>query len=200
MRLVEELLSLRLQVLSLPFLLVSTVLIQFADYHIDSHTSAVGRKTAEANFLLSIHTAHKLNTAIATGSQFIPFDKYSSEVIDKNRVDIIRTFKNQFDQSPADIELIRKFENREITISQYYSECVKIQGDKAHEKLNQFNQKMVDLNQAIQAESIWTPVKLYILFPVQIICIAILGLGYWKLIRAVSLRRNDKEKSVKRKK
>jgi hypothetical protein len=114
MRVIEEVKNLRLQFISLFFVLLSTVLIQYADFRIGEYQNSVSQEILEASNLLQIHFEEKLTPNFAVFQQFLPFDRMSQEAEEHLKNRIISLFKSQVHQDPALVDLTNRLENGSI--------------------------------------------------------------------------------------
>ncbi|MBL7074689.1 hypothetical protein ISS37_05545 [candidate division KSB1 bacterium] len=188
MRVIEEVRILRLQIISLIFVFVSSVLIQYADFRISEYQNSVFLEILGASNLLQVSANDQLSSEFAAFKQFIPFERFSQEnqKIIKNR--IISSFKSMSYQDTNLADLNRKLENDSITLQQYFTEEFSIFDELSRAHKNQYADKVIVIKTALMEGTVWKSLKTYIFFPLQIIFILVLAYGYYGLMAAVSKR------------
>ena len=142
MRLVEEIKFMKLQLVSLLLLFVSTILIQIADYRIDEYKSSLLQREIEVSNLYQTFTAEKINSEFAIFKQFVPYDKLSQENRDKIRNTLISNFDSQLNKDPKIAELVDKLKSGSISIKQYFSGLVTIHTQRTLNKINKYNNEV----------------------------------------------------------
>jgi hypothetical protein len=188
MRVIEEVKSLRLQFISIFFVFVSTVMIQYADFCIGEYQNSVSQEILEASNLLQIHTSEKLDQFTMSYNQFLPLEQFSQENLEIHKNRIILYSESQLIKDPNLADLITKLMNDSISLKRYFGESGKIHQEKARDCLNKYNAKVMQINIMLRDGSVWKSIKTYILFPIQVAFMCMLAIGYYRLMTTVSMR------------
>ena len=175
----------KLQLVSLLLLFVSTILIQIADYRIDEYKSSLLQREIEVSNLYQKFTAEKINSEFAIFKQFVPYEKLSQENRDKIRNTLISNFDSQLNKDPKVAESVAKLKSGSISIKQYFSDLVTIHTQRTLNILNKYNKEVLKINKKIKKGTPWDFWKKFVFIPLQIICLLILAAGYFNLMKDI---------------
>ena len=177
MRLIEEQKSVRLQVISLCGLILTTILLQIATIGIDQVDHKITFKALGIVVTAEKRLIHKLNQQFLSLKTVLPFDdiKFHEDYWSSdNPSDEARQIKEQSEQGELDTK-----------------ECLDAMAEYSRKQSNamriELNERSKDLTSLLSQKSCWKPLR-GILFTVQIFAVCVLITGYGDLLRTVSKR------------
>ena len=129
---------------------------------------------------LQVHLGEELKTQTSAFLQFIPFKDQSTERIIGN---IVKDNEDNFLHSPEIDAAIVRLKNKEISLNDYFSIMLRIHKNKSGEHLNNYNKRIIDINSLMKNGTVWGPIKTFALFPLQVLCVLYLGIGYFVALK-----------------
>jgi hypothetical protein len=190
MRLVEEKKFMKLQLISLAVVFLSTFMIQIADYHIYKHNNLILQEMLKISNVLQVHIASRLQSEFAFFKYFIPWEKAENEDIIKKNA--ISSYKDRTYLGPELEELVSKLEKGEISLKQYFVEFSNIQGLISHNRVDIYNERVPQLRDKVKRGTSWSTWKKFLFIPLQMLCLLCLAWGYFSLLRDISKRTSKK--------
>lgn len=179
MRLLEEKNSVKLQIISLAVITVSTIFAQIANYKVDEFSGEL------------LHKRIKLNELSMQSLEYRRyFDKYSLMSILPVKLDIVQDLLDDPNVNSEAKEIAKRFLNGSIThdemVKNFKNHYMKMHINYRHAidtMTKAFNEKKIE-------GSKWQSWRDYVFTPLQLIGVAILIIGYAQLLLSISRRTN----------
>ncbi len=170
----------KLQFVSWVVLFISTALIQFADSRISNLQNLVNQKLLLSSNTLQVHIGEELKTQTSAFLQFIPFSKQSTEKIIAN---IVKDNESNYLHAQEIDAAIERLKKNEISLNDYFTIMLRIHKTKSGEHLNNYNKSIMEIKKLMKKGTVWEPIKTYALFPLQVLCVLYLGIGYFTALK-----------------
>ncbi len=183
MRITEERMLIRLNVISIISILLTTAMIQIFDYQANKYNQNLAIKLLSAFQIHQVRTDHKLN------SEFYSLYKALNLNVTTNSESVFNY---------ADLEVKKLFsevKNGSITNEEFFVQYIKYSKQKSKTLYLQYNSILEELIRDKPPKWLW--MRNFILVPIQFIGIFLLLWGYWRLLKMISEKTMIKSKHQK---
>lgn len=172
----RERLPIKLQIVSLIFIFISTVLIQVADNKISKHDNLIARKTLSVMNLQQMLSDEERDRDM--------YRIYKIHKVKIKDVDFQSIYSSPWlTQEVKDIYL--ELENKSINENEYYDKIISFHKKRVIAFRDKYNNKVIKLNAFRKGGTPWQFWRNSIFIPFQLLLLCLLAFGYYRQLNAL---------------